>query len=108
MLENPITTIVKKDAMTIGSKYRREEILDKTTNIDSGFRATVLWPLYLPAMYCWLKLYKGGGIADSEDNPTWMRCQETVRMGVISLPPVIDIIPQRRWKIDVTNRFLSR
>ena len=33
MLENAITTISKKDAMTIGSKSRREGIESKTTNI---------------------------------------------------------------------------
>ena len=50
MLENAITTILKKDAMTIGSKDWREVILDKTTNIDSGFRAAGMWPLSFPYM----------------------------------------------------------
>ena len=44
MLENAITTISKKYAMTIGSKSWIEGIIDKTTNIASGFRAAGLWP----------------------------------------------------------------
>ena len=78
MLENAITIISKKDAMTIGSKTWREGILDKTANIASGFRAAGLWPLSFPAMQHRLKLFKDGGIADSEENPNWMRCYETV------------------------------
>ena len=50
MLERAITTISQKDAMTIGSKARREAIESKTTNIASGFIAACLWPLYFPAM----------------------------------------------------------
>ena len=68
----------EKYAMNIGSEYCREGILDKTTNIDSGFRAAGLWPLYFTDMQCSLNLFKYGGITDSEENPTWMRCQETI------------------------------
>ena len=50
MLENDITMIKKKDAMTIGSKAWREGIPDKTTNIASGFRASGLWSWSFPAM----------------------------------------------------------
>ena len=108
MLENDITTISKKDAMTIGSKAWREGILDKTTNIASGFRAAGLWPLSFPTMQRQLKLFKGGSIVDSAENPTWMRCRETVRTEVLSLPPAIDRRLQRRRTIDVNNRLLSR
>ena len=80
MLENDITMITKKDAMTIGSKSWRELILDKTTNIYSGFRAAGLWPLSFPVMQRRLKLFNEGIIADSEENPTWVRCWETVQM----------------------------
>ena len=52
MLENNITTISKKDAMTIGSKAWRKGILDKTTNISSGFRAAGMWTfIFLPYSY---------------------------------------------------------
>ena len=74
-----ITVISKKDAMSILSKAWREGILDKTTNIASGFRVSGLRPLYLLAMQCQLKLFKDGGIADSEENPTWVRFQETIQ-----------------------------
>ena len=72
--------------MTIGYKAWREGILDKNTNVDSGFRGAGMWHLYFPSMRRQLKLFKGGGIADSEENPTWMKCRETVRMEVLSLP----------------------
>ena len=91
MLENAITTFPKKDAMTIGSKSWREVILDKTTNVASGFRAAGLWPLSFPATHRRLKFFKDGGIADSEENPTWIKCRETVRTEVLSPPPEIDI-----------------
>ena len=74
MLENDITTIPKKDTMTIGSEVWREVILDKTKNIASVFIVTYIWPLSFPAIQCRLKLFKDGGIADSEKNLTWMRC----------------------------------
>ena len=61
--------------MTIGLKAWREIILDKTTGIASGFIAAGLWPLSFPDMNLRLKLFKGSGIADSEENPTWMRCR---------------------------------
>ena len=51
----------------------------KNTNIPSGFRAVGLWPLFFPAMRRLLNLFKDGGIADSEENPAWMRCQENFR-----------------------------
>ena len=50
MLENAITTITKKYEITIGSKYWREIIQDKTTNIDSGFIAVGLWNLSFAVM----------------------------------------------------------
>ena len=50
MLENAITTISKKDALTIGSKAWREGIEYKTTNVASGFGTAGLWPLSFPAM----------------------------------------------------------
>ena len=74
MLENDITTIPKKDTMTIGSEVWREVILDKTKNIASVFIVTYIWSLSFPAIQCRLKLFKDGGIADSEKNLTWMRC----------------------------------
>ena len=49
LLENAITIISEKDAMAIGSKYWREGILDKNTDIASVFRAAGLWPfIFLP------------------------------------------------------------
>ena len=87
MLENAITMISKKDSMTIGSKYWREGIKYKTTNIATGLIAAVMWPLYSPAMQLQLKLFKDSSIADSEENPTWMRYQETSWTEVLSLPP---------------------
>ena len=87
MLENDITTITKKDAMNIGSKFWREVILGKITNIDFGLRAGGLWHFSFPAIQCRLNLFKDSGAADSEKNPTWMRYRETVRTKVLSLPP---------------------
>ena len=43
MLENVVTMITKKYAMTIGSKIWIEGILDKTSNIAPVFRASGLW-----------------------------------------------------------------
>ena len=83
--------------MTIRSKDWREGILDKTINITSGFRAAGMWPLSFPAIQRQLNLFKGSGIANLEENFTWMRCRETVRTEVLSLPPAIDRRPQRRW-----------
>ena len=70
MLENTITTISKKYAMTIGSKYWIEGILDKTTDIASVFRAAGLRPLSSPVIQHRLKLFKDSRIADSEENLT--------------------------------------
>ena len=98
--------IMKRDAMNIESKAWREGVLDKTTNIDSGFRAAGLWNFSFPAIYIWLTLFKKGGIVLSEDNPTWVRCQETVRMEVLSLPPGIDRGTKRRRTFDVKNPLL--
>ena len=78
MLENAVTTIIKKDAMDVGSRSWIEGIKYKTTNIASGFIASGLWPLSFPSMPCRLKLFKDGGIALLEDNQNWMACCETV------------------------------
>ena len=106
MLEDSIITIPKKYAMTIGSKAWRQVILDKTTNIASGFKAAGLWPLSFPDMQSRLKLFMGGSITDSEENPTWIRCRDTVQLEVQSIPTEIDRQPQMRRKIDVNNRVL--
>ena len=50
MVENAITKIPKKYAMTIRSKYWREGILDKTKNIASGFRGAGLWDFSFVAL----------------------------------------------------------
>ena len=50
MLENAITTITKKYAMTVGSKAWREVIQSKTTIIASGFISTGLLTLYFTSM----------------------------------------------------------
>ena len=60
------------------------------------------------AMQRWMKLFKDGGITNSEENPTWMRCWETVQTEVLSLPPTILRQPHRRQTIDVNNRLFSR
>ena len=78
MLENDVTTITKKDAMTIGSKSGGEVIQSKTKNIASEFRASGLCTSSFPVIQRRLKLFKDSGIALSETNPTWMRCRETV------------------------------
>ena len=70
MLENSITVISKKYAMTVGSKAWREGIEYKTKNIASGFRASGLWPFYFRSMQLQLKSFKESGIALSEENPT--------------------------------------
>ena len=108
MLENDITTITKKDAMNIGSKFWREVILGKITNIDFGLRAGGLWHFSFPAIQCRLKLFKDSGAADSEKNPTWMRYRETFRTEVLSLPPAVDRLPHSRQTIDSNNRLFSR
>ena len=54
-----------------------------------------------------LYLFKDGGIALSEDNPTWVRRQETFQTEVPELLPKIYRRPQRSQKIYVKNRFLS-
>ena len=66
-----------------------------------------MWTLFLPAVQRRLKLFKDGGIMLSEENPTWMRCRETVRTDVLSLSPTIDRKPQRRRTVDVKKK-LSR
>ena len=83
MLENAIATITKQYAITVGSKYWREVIQSKTTNIASRFRAAGLWPLYFNAMQFCLKLFKEGGIMLSVENLIWMRCSETVQTEVL-------------------------
>ena len=75
--------------MTVGSKAWREGVESKNTSISSVIRVAGLWYFYFPDMQCRLKLFKDGAIADSEENPTWMRCRETVRTEVLSLPPEI-------------------
>ena len=107
MLENAITKISKKYAMNLGSKAWIEGILNKTKNIDSGFRAAGIFLLSFSTMQRRLKIFKDGGIADSEKNTTWMRCREIVRTEVLSPTPEIDRRIQRRWTIDVNNWLLS-
>ena len=46
--------------MTIGSKYWREGILDKTKVIDYGFREAGLWLFSFPDIQRRLKLFKDG------------------------------------------------
>ena len=75
--------------MTIVPKAWREGILDQTTNIDSGFRASGMCPLYFLSMLRQLEFLYDSGITDSEENPYWMRCWETVRTEMLSLPPEI-------------------
>ena len=77
----------EKNEMTIGSKTWREGILDKTKNIASVFIASVLWNFFFPDMQLLLKLLKDVDIADSEENMAWMRCWDTFRTEVLSLPP---------------------
>ena len=55
MLDNAITTIMKKDRMNIGSKSWREGIKSKTTNIASVFRVAGLLHLYFPEIQHHLK-----------------------------------------------------
>ena len=83
MLENAIVTITKQYAITVGSKYWREVIKSKTTNIASRFRAAGLWTLYFTAIQFCLKLLKEGSITLSEEDLIWMRCSETVQTEVL-------------------------
>ena len=108
MLENAISTIMKKYAMTVQPKSWIEFIQSETTNIASRFRTADLWPLYFTVVQLWLILFKDGGIKLSKENPIWMRFSETVQTEVLSLPPYIDRQPQRRRKIDGNNWLLSR
>ena len=87
MLENAITTITKKYAMTIGSKSCIEGIQFKTINISYVIIVSGMWPFYFPAIQRHLNLFKDGGIILSEKNPTWIRCHETVQTEVLSLTP---------------------
>ena len=64
MLDNAITTISKKDAMTIGSKSWRESIESKTKNIASRFRVAGLWHFSFTVIQRRLKLFNDSGISD--------------------------------------------
>ena len=90
MLENAITKISKKYAMNLGSKAWIEGILNKTKNIDSGFRAAGIFLLYFSTMQRQLKLFKDGGIAVSKEDPIWTKCHKTVQTEVLSPSPEID------------------
>ena len=76
--------------MTIGSKSWRERLLDKNTNIASGFRSSCIQVFYFTVMQHHMKLFQEINTVDSEENPTWMRCRETFQTEVLSLPPAID------------------
>ena len=78
MLDDTIVTITEKNTMTIGLKDWREGIEYKTTNIASIFREACMRPLYFSDLQRWLNLFNDGVIAFSEDDPTLMRCRETV------------------------------
>ena len=71
MLKNTITAIAKKYAMTIGSKYWREGIEFKTTNISSWFIVAGLWHLSFSDMQHWLKKLRMGV----------SHCQSRIRLG---------------------------
>ena len=66
-----------------------------------------MWYLFFPAMQICLKLFQDGGITLSEENPTWMRCRETIQTEVLSLPPGIDRQTQRRQTTDMNNWLFS-
>ena len=73
MLENAVTTITKKDVMTIGSKAWREGTLSKTKDIAYEFKSAGLCPLCFPDMQQNLHLFNYGDILLSEENLNWVR-----------------------------------
>ena len=92
--------------MTLGKKSWREVILYKNTKTAYGFRVASLWPLFFPSMQRHSMLFKDIDIKDSEKNLTWMRCRETFRMDVMSLPQSIYRQPLRRRTVEVNNWLL--
>ena len=67
-----------------------------------------MWPLSIPAMLRRLIFFENGGIVTSEENPTWMRCQDTVQTEVLSLQKASDRKKNSMQTINVMNWLFTR
>ena len=64
LIESAVTTISKKDAISVASQAWIEGIMRKEENIKNGFRACGLWPLSFPKMQARWKAYHDGGVSN--------------------------------------------
>ena len=108
MIDTSNTTILKKDAISIGSAAWIEGIENKRQNIINGFETCGLFPLSYPSMKKRYLNFKDGGANKNFQSPVWLKCRETIRSEILSLPSRVDSKRKRRSTIDVNKRLFSR
>jgi hypothetical protein len=108
MIENAVTTYSKKDSITLASSSWQHAVVNRQSNVISGFRTCGIWPLSFPSMQRRWLLYHNGGMDSKVQVEPWLEIRECVRKDLLSLPAPVDRKPKRRKTIDVNDRLLSR
>jgi DDE superfamily endonuclease len=96
MIENAMTTFLKKDMIQVASSAWLQGVMEKEQNIIHGFKTTGIWPLSFPNIQQRLCLFK-------HPIESWLQIKQVICSEVLPLPPQIDNTRKRRKTLDVNN-----
>nr|CCA22463.1 PREDICTED: similar to ENSANGP00000028549 putative [Albugo laibachii Nc14] len=81
MIDEDVSSLTKKQAISLASSASQTGVLAKTDNVISGFANTGLWPISAPTMRARRELYADGGVKNGSvpSNPVWLTVRQDLR-----------------------------
>nr|CCA23996.1 PREDICTED: similar to ENSANGP00000028549 putative [Albugo laibachii Nc14] len=88
MIDEDVSSLTKKQAISLASSAWQNGVLAKPDNVISGFVSTGLWPISAPKMRARRELYADGGVKNGSvpSNPVWLTVRQERRTEVLFLP----------------------
>nr|CCA26624.1 AlNc14C396G11326 [Albugo laibachii Nc14] len=110
MIDEDVSSLTKKQAISLASSTWQNGMLPKPDNVISGFTNIGLWTISAPMMRARREWYADGGVKDVSvpSTPVWLTVRQELRMEVLFLPrPPTKSIGKRK-KVDMLDRIMTQ
>ena len=110
MIDEDVSSLTKKQAISLASSAWQNGVLAKPDNVISGFASTGPWPLSTPKMRARRELYADGGVKTGSvaSNPVWLTVRQELRTEVLFLPKPSAKCKGKRKTVDMLDRIMTQ
>nr|CCA17893.1 conserved hypothetical protein [Albugo laibachii Nc14] len=110
MIDEDLSSLTKKQAISLASSAWQNGVLAKPDNVISGFVSTGLWPISAPKMRARRELYADGGVKNGSvpSNPVWLTVRQELRTEVLFLPKPSTKCKGKRKTVNMLDRIMTQ